>query len=147
MARRKRYDKGGSREGGGFVALPWSVLDAPAYQHLSHPAKALLLEAARQYVGDNNGRLLLSRRYLATRGWKSADVIDRAKKELMDAGFLFETVKGCRPAKASWYAVGWLLLDVHPDFDPGIAAAFRRGAYRDSTATSLVRQAEQGRPK
>ena len=35
------------RDAGGFVALPWSVMDCAAYARLSHPAKALLFELAR----------------------------------------------------------------------------------------------------
>ena len=50
----RRGDAG--RDAGGFVALPWAVLDSPPYSGLSHPAKALLLEFARQFVRDNNGR-------------------------------------------------------------------------------------------
>ena len=89
------------RDPGPFVALPLSVLDCPGYAALSHPARALLLEVARQCKGDDNGRLLLSRVYLAGRGWKSADVIQRAKVELIKAEFIFETVRGHRPNKAS----------------------------------------------
>lgn len=118
------------RDSGGFIALPWSVMDCPAYAGLSHPAKALLLEFARQFVRDNNGRLLASRAYLAGRGWKSADVIQRAKDELLAAGFIFETVKGQRPNKASWYAVTWRTLDRHQGFDHGVVETFERGAYR-----------------
>lgn len=114
---------------GGFVALPWSVLDCPAYARLSHPAKALLLEVARQFVRDNNGRLLASQRHLESRGWKSWDVITRAKKELIESGFIFETVKGHRPNKASWYAVTWRSLDRIPGFDHGAEQLFKRGAY------------------
>ena len=129
MSRRDRYRKH-SREPGGFVALPWSVLDSEAYQRLSHPAKALLLEVARQYHSDDNGRMLLSNRYLATRGWRSADVSSRAKRELLNAGLIFETVKGARPNKASWYAITWQSLDPHPGYDAGVQQAFVRGAYR-----------------
>jgi hypothetical protein len=118
------------RDSGGFIALPWSVMDCPVYVGLSHPAKALLLEFARQFVRDNNGRLLASRAYLAGRGWKSADVIQRAKDELLAAGFIFETVKGQRPNKASWYAVTWRTLDRHPGYDHGAVESFERGAYR-----------------
>lgn len=118
------------RDAGGFVALPWSVLDNQAYLQLSHPARTLLLEIARQFVRDNNGRLLASRAYLAKRGWNSASLIDRTKQELLRAGLIFETLKGHRPNKASWYAVTWRTLDRHPDHDPGVAAAFERGAYR-----------------
>jgi hypothetical protein len=84
-------------------------------------------------VKDNNGRLLASRAYLAGRGWNSADVIDRAKRELLEAGFIHETVKGHRPNKASWYAVTWRILDPHHGYDPGAAATFVRGAYRGAS--------------
>lgn len=120
------------RDGGGFVALPWSVLDCPAYARLSHPARALLFELARQFVRDNNGRLLASGAYLAKRGWKSWDVITRAKRELIEAGFIHETVKGHRPNRASWYALTWQALDRLPGFDPGAADGFERGAYKDT---------------
>jgi len=123
----KRRDSG--RDAGGFVALPWSVLDSTAYQALSMHARALLLEIARQYVRDNNGRLLASRAYMAARGWKSADMLTKAKRELLCCGFIFETVRGHRPHKASWYALTWQTLDSHPGFDPGATAAFKRSAY------------------
>lgn len=128
---RNKGAKGDSgRDAGGFIALPWSVMDSPAYQALGHPAKALLTEIARQFVRDNNGKLLCSMAYLSTRGWKSNDVITRAKAELLSAGFIFETVKGQRPNKASWYAVTWRILDRHPGYDVGAAECFERGAYR-----------------
>lgn len=120
------------RDSGPFVALPWSVLDCPAYARLSHPARALLIEFARQWVRDNNGRLLASAAYLSKRGWKSADVIGRAKRELLASGFIFETVKGHRPNKASWYAVTWRMLDRLPGYDIGADLCFERGAYRNT---------------
>ncbi len=124
---RRKGDTG--RDPGGFVALPWSVLDSAAYAGLSHPAKALLLEVARQYVRDNNGKLLCSRAKLEPRGWRSNDVITRATRELVGAGFLHQTVTGHRPNKASWYAVTWRALDRLPGYDAGAAESFRRGAY------------------
>ena len=128
---RNRGQKGDtSRDAGGFVALPWSVLDCLAYARLSHPAKALLFEVARQFVRDNNGRMLLSRVYMAKRGWKSADVIDRAKRELLDAGFIFQTVMGHRPNKASWFAVTWRALNKLPGYDACAEKCFERGAYQ-----------------
>lgn len=125
---RRNVDAG--RDTGSFIALPWSVMDSAAYVGLSYPARALLLEIARQFVRDNNGRLLASRAHLLSRGWKSADVIHRAKNELQQAGFIYETVKGHRPNKASWYAVTWRMLDRHPGYDPGAVEGFVRGAYR-----------------
>ncbi len=123
------------RDPGGFIALPWSVLDCPAYARLSHPARSLLLELARQYGRDNNGRLLASAAHLSKRGWNSADVITRAKRELLEAGFIFETVKGHRPNKASWYAVTWRTLDRLPGYDPEALQLFERRAYEKHGAT------------
>ena len=120
------------RDSGSFVALPWTVLDCPAYAALSYPARALLIEVARQFVRDNNGRMLLSIAYLSKRGWKSSDVITRAKRELLAAGFIFETVMGHRPNKASWYAVTWRALDKLQGYDEGATASFVRGAYRST---------------
>ena len=124
----RRGDAG--RDAGGFVALPWAVLDSPAYARLSMHARALLLEVARQFTRDNNGWLLLSRGYMAARGWKSCDMLDKSKRELLDAGFIFETVKGQRPNKAARYAVTWRALDRHPGYDVGSMEGFQRGAYR-----------------
>jgi hypothetical protein len=112
------------------MAVPWVVLDSPAYARLSHPARSLLTEFARQFCRDNNGRLLASHKYLSKRGWKSSDVITRAKRELLAGGFIHETVMGHRPNKASWYAVTWRSLDRLPGYDAGAAETFRLGAYR-----------------
>jgi hypothetical protein len=127
-ARRRKRGYTNGREPGGFIALPWSVLDSVAYQRLSHPAKALLLEVARQYHQDDNGRMLLSSNYLAPRGWRSPEVIIRAKRELLLAELIYETVKGHRPNKASWYAVTWQTLDKNPAYDAGAEQGFVRGA-------------------
>lgn len=127
-ARKKRYGSS-SRDAGGFVPVPWMVLDSPAYQSLSHPAKALLMEIARQFHGDDNGRMIVTLAYLKPRGWSSYDTILRAKTELIDAGFIYETVKGHRPNRASWYALTWLSLDKLDGYDVGTEAGFVRSAY------------------
>ena len=57
-------------------------------------------------------------------------MLTKAKRELLDAGFIFETVKGQRPNKAARYAVTWRALDRHPGYEAGTAEAFQRGAYR-----------------
>ena len=130
---RNRGQKGDAgRDSGGFIALPWSVLDCPAYARLSMHARALLLEVARQFVRDNNGRMLLSRAYMETRGWKSVDMLTKVKRELLEAGFIFQTVMGHRPNKASWFAVTWRALDKLPGYDAGAEKCFERGAYQKS---------------
>lgn len=136
---RNKHTKGDSgRDAGGFIALPWTVIDCPAYARLSVHARALLIEVARQYVRDNNGRLLISRKQMSKHGWRSNDMLTKAKRELLAAGFIFETVKGHRPNKASWYAVTWRILDRHPGYDYGVVECFRRGAYRDSMAVKNI---------
>lgn len=120
-----------SRDVGGFAAIPWSVLDSHAYQTLSHPAKALLMEIARQYHGNDNGRMITTLAYLKPRGWTSNDTIHRAKHELLEKGLIYETVKGCRPNKASWYAATWWAIDKLDGYDAGAEAGFVRSAYSD----------------
>jgi len=127
MARKPRVDE--SREPGGYCAFPWCVIDSQAYQSLSYPAVALLIELARQRQGNDNGRYLLSARHLATRGWHSKDVIERARKELIDSKLIYQTVQGHRPNKASWYALTWYSLDKLPGYDAGAVEGFRRGMY------------------
>ena len=129
-SKRSKYQSG--RDAGGFIALPFSVVDSPSFQKLSANAKALLLEVGRQYKKDNNGRLLLSKAYLAPRGWKSSDMISKGKKELLQSGFIYETVMGHRPNKASWYALTWQPLDNLNGYDEGAAKGFIRSPYSRS---------------
>lgn len=126
------------RDGDQYAALPFVVLDSKNFIKLSHPAKALLLEFARQYGGGYNGRLLCSLRHLKPRGFKSSDVITRAKRELMDAGFIHETVMGHRPNKASWYAVTWFPLDKLVGYDVGAEKTFQRSAYRKNESLKIT---------
>lgn len=128
------------RDAGGFAAIPWTVLDSSAYQGLSHPAKALMMEIARQYHGDDNGRMIVTLAYLGPRGWSSNDTISRAKRELLEAGLIYETVKGCRPHKASWYAATWWALDKLAGYDSGAEAGFVRSAYHHARLKTLHRK-------
>lgn len=114
------------RDFGGFVALPWSVVDSKAYRTLSHTAKSLLIEFARQYRRDNNGSLIATLKHLKPRGWNSADVISRAKNELIDNELIFLTVQGHRPNKASWYAITWQDIDLNHKYDPGTMVRWPR---------------------
>ncbi len=132
----KRRDK--KRVDGRFLAIPHHVLRSTAYRHLSHPARALLIDIALQYMGDNNGRLRTSLTVLGPLGWRSADVVNRAKKQLLEAELIYETVMGYRPNKASWYAVTWMDLDVDGRFDAGAARGFKRGAYAATVTNAAL---------
>jgi hypothetical protein len=120
----------GEKIHGGFSPIPWDVLDSKSYLALSHTSRSLLLELARQVLPDNNGRLLLTSKHLSKRGWRSAGVISRAKRELLEAELIYETVMGYRPNKASWYAVTWKNLAASQDYDVGAAKGFVKGAYK-----------------
>jgi hypothetical protein len=126
------------RDGTQFAILPFVVLDCKNFINLSHPAKALLLEFARQYGDGYNGRLLCSMRHLKNRGFNSSDVVTRAKRELLHAGFIHETVMGHRPNKASWYAVTWYPLDKLNGFDVGAEKTFVRSAYSKNNVIKIT---------
>ncbi|MBI2278306.1 MAG: hypothetical protein HYU74_13225 [Dechloromonas sp.] len=123
-ARRAKAARDGSR----FLALPHVVMDSEAFRNLSGPALRLLLDIARQYDGDNNGRLVACSNYLRTRGWSSQDTASRARKELEASRLIVETRKGMRPNRATWYALTWLSFDWSQDMDMP-RNQFRRGAY------------------
>jgi hypothetical protein len=129
MARKSRYASQ-TRDSGGFVALPWAVIDSPAYRGVSVHARALLIDIARQLRGDNNGMLLCSRAHMAPLGWKSVDMLVKARDALLAAKLIHQTVQGHRPNKASWYAVTWISLDKLDGYDADLASLFVRGAYR-----------------
>jgi hypothetical protein len=93
---------------GTYTALPHALLDSTAFHGAGHPAKALLLELLRQHNGRNNGRLQLTGAWLSSRGWKSADVIQRAIVELMERGLVVRTKQGGLNIGPSLYALTWL---------------------------------------
>lgn len=109
-----------------YGAIPHAVLDSVAFMGASYPAKALIFDLLRQHSGKNNGHLHLSFSWLARRGWKSRDVIQRAKAELTERNLLLQTRQGGLNIGASRYAVTWLHisnfagLDIQSkDYHPG----------------------------
>ena len=93
-----------------YGAIPHAVLDSAAFKGASYPAKALLFDLMRQHTGSNNGHLHLSFSWLQGRGWKSRDVIQRARAELIQRGLLIQTRQGGLNIGASRYAVTWLKI-------------------------------------
>lgn len=125
----KKFRTKGDWDGKQFVLLPFNVIDSKSYRALSVYARSLLVDIARQYSGTNNGMLLCSRMKLKTLGWNSQSTLHKAKKELVEFGFLYETFKGHRPNKASLYALTWYSLTKNPKFDEGAFETFERSAY------------------
>lgn len=130
MRKNKHKD---DRDGILFVALPYTVLDSPAFLGLSYSARSLLLDLARQFTGNNNGKLVLCDKALEPRGWTSSATVHKAKKELLEAGLICETRKGHKPNKASWFALTWRSLDWVPEMDIA-RTGFTRGAYLHTTS-------------
>lgn len=122
------------RDGDRYMALPYVVIDSPVYRNLSHPARSLLIDIARQYTGTNNGKLVACAKYLRPLGWKSNDTVTRALVELKEAELLIETRLGMRPNRAAWFALGWYALDPIDGMDLE-ARHFRRGRYRIAVPT------------
>lgn len=110
MARQKKPDEAVR---GRYAALPHAVLDSPAYTGASIAAKALLNEVARQHNGTNNGRLHLSHKWLAPRGWPSKSTVEKARAELIERGLIVQTKQGGLFVGASWHALTWLPILNH----------------------------------
>ncbi len=117
---------------GQFMPVPHRVLKSPAYRSLSHPAARLLWDIAIQCHVDDNGRLLTSYRHMSEIGWTSADTLNRARNELEAAGFIYKTVQGHRPNKASWWAITWMPLSRLNGYDAGAESGFEQWMFEKS---------------
>jgi hypothetical protein len=131
---------------GAYAALPHTVLDSHAFIGASRAAQALLLgPVARQLNGRNNGRLQLTTRWLAERGWRSADTVRRAIDELIERRLLIMTKRGGLNMGASWYGVTWLPISNFVGFDSllGVTpSTYHQGAYllfRESDSSKAAR--------
>ena len=136
-----RHRHKGNRVGEAFLALPYSVLNSPLFLALTPHAVKLLLDVAAQYRGDNNGDLAMAWKLMKPRGWRSEATLHKAKNELLDAGFLYETRKGRRPNVCSLFALTWPMLDKNDKFDPGAAAGFIRGEFRFKAPLKVIARA------
>lgn len=91
-----------------YSAVPHDVQDSAAYKEASHTAIHLLHDLTRQHNGVNNGHLHLAAGWLKNRGWRSADVIQRAKQELADRGLIIKTRSGGLNSGPDLWALNWL---------------------------------------
>ena len=131
MSARTRYKGAKDKsDGGAFLRVPMSVVNARSYIEASPYARMLLFDLFSQFRGNNNGDLCAAWKFMRPRGWRSEATLNKAKKELLALGLIVETRKGARPNKASLYAVTWCALDDcggKLDITP---KSFPRGAYR-----------------
>ena len=138
MSKRNRHK--GNRYDEPFVGFTRSLLEAPAFVGLSAYAVKLLVDLASQYRGNNNGDLTAAWKIMRGRGWRSEATLNKAKRELLGAGFIFETRKGHRPNVCSLYALTWFFLDVSDKFDSGKAGGFRRREFLNCAASPCMRK-------
>ena len=122
----KSFKKAPESVSGSFSAVPHGVMDSNAFQGAGHPARSLLYELIRQLSGRNNGHLQLTSPWLKKRGWNSADVVQRAKGELLERGLIVLTRQGGMNSGPCLYGVTWLQisnfvgLDLSPQrYHPG----------------------------
>lgn len=124
-----RDNQATERFSGTFTAIPHAVQDSVAFRWASHRAQALLLELARQLNGKNNGRLQLSVKWLKGRGWTSTDVIQKAKREILERGLAEKTRLGGLGVGPDRYAVTWLPILDYSGLDMK-RGEFRQGQWR-----------------
>lgn len=136
MSARKRHK--GNKYDEPFVGFVTSVLDSPLLIKLSPHAVKLLVDVAAQYRGNNNGDLSIAWKLMKPRGWRSEATLHKVKRELVEAGFLYETRKGRRPNVCSLFALTWFYLDDNPKFDSDAKAGFVRKAYHLNTPLKIV---------
>lgn len=117
MGRQKK----GKQQTGRFLLLPHMVLCSPSFHELSGSAVKLLIDIAVQYNGKNNGDLACAFKVMKPKGWRSEATLDRAKKELLAAGFIAETRKGHLPNTCSLYGITWQPLNPNGKLDIGPA--------------------------
>ena len=100
------------RVSGSFLALPHRMLNSPEYCALSRNARALLVDIAAQYKGLNNGDLSAEWSSMRRRGWPSKTTLHKARKELVETGFIVVTRRHGRLTKLpTCYAITWQAID------------------------------------
>ncbi len=114
---------------GTYSAMPHSVMDSVAFAGASHPARSLLFELIRQLNGRNNGHLKLATGWLRKRGWSSADVVQRAKAELIVRQLAIKTYFGGLNAGPDLWAVTWLPISDFTGLSEVSATTFHPGAW------------------
>lgn len=109
--------------------MPHAVLDSDAFQGAGHPARSLLYELIRQLSGRNNGHLQLASPWLKKRGWNSADVVQRAKAELVTRQLAIKTRLGGLNAGPDLWAVTWLPISDFSGLTEVSAMTYHPGAW------------------
>ena len=113
--RKNRPNATGRNQTSRFVRLDYRMLHSPAFRSLSPKARALLIEIAMLYNGENNGSLYLSVEDAAARmGVADPHTAAGAFDELTASGFISMTkdahfeVKASEHSRARTWRLNWL---------------------------------------
>lgn len=93
MARNRTKIKG-RLEKGTFFLTPHEYMKCESYRNLSAKAVKMLFETFARFNGRNNGDFDFSLKTMKIWGWSSNDTISKAKKELINMGWLVLTRQG-----------------------------------------------------
>jgi hypothetical protein len=115
-----------------FYGVVRSIFQSSAYRSLGPCACKLMLDVLSQFQGDNNGDISIPWSRMKKCGWNSKSTLFRAKKELVEAGFIHITRQGRRPSVCQLLALTWFPLDVSRKFDDEAVATFKFKSYRDA---------------
>jgi hypothetical protein len=110
MNKRSRWKHKGRSETGSYFAMPHAVMASPNYLALPTRAVKLLNDLCFQYRGNNNGDLCAAWQIMRKRGWKSRDTLDKAEKDLVQAGMIELTRQGGLNSP-HLYALTWIAID------------------------------------
>lgn len=112
MSRKRKFDP--AHGSGRYIPLPLLVVRSESFARLSPKALKLLLDVMSQFNGyGNNGALSVAWTLMRRRGWRSRDTLDKARRELLDGGWLIMTRQGGRH-RCSLYGVSFYKLDACP---------------------------------
>ena len=89
-----------------FLALERRMIESREWAALPARALKLLIEIGAQLRGHNNGDLSIPWSKMKRRGFRSPETLNRARRDLIDAGFIVQTRHGGLH-QCSLYAVTW----------------------------------------
>ena len=96
-----------------FVRLTYGMMQSQAWRSLDGNARAIYVELAMLYNGNNNGRIGLSVRQAAEAIGASKDTAARAMNRLQDRGFIVAVTKGSFVGKR--HATRWRFTEFKCD--------------------------------
>ncbi len=113
---------------GSYSAIPHKLIDSKSFIGTSDRGKSLLYALMRQHNGSNNGKLQLTNKWLAPRGWPSSSSNHKVRIELIERGLIIVTRLGGLNSGPNWYAVTWLPITNYVGLDIS-ACDFHQGAW------------------